>query len=73
MPKGSAPLCQQTRTGDEKALYDTDDISIVKKSRDGLCVDATSARFAEVLRFTAYANVQDCVADGGRAPQAEAK
>ncbi len=63
--KSAAPPCQPVRKGSAKALYDTDDISIVKKSRDGLCLSATDATFSSILKVTAYASVEDCVADGG--------
>jgi len=49
-----------------RALYDSDDATIVKKSRANICYDASSGRFTEIIHFTAYRDMEDCVADGGR-------
>ena len=50
-------------------LYDSDDPAIVKKSRGDICYDSSDVRFAGIYHYTAYANVEDCLADGGRLPQ----
>lgn len=53
--------------GDNKALFDTDTPGIIKKSRNGICHDDTSASYGETLHFTAYRTLQDCLQSGGRA------
>lgn len=49
-------------------LYDSDDPAIVKKSRGDICYDSSDGRFEEIIHYTAYANMKDCLADGGRMP-----
>lgn len=68
LAKSAAQPCRPVNRGSAKALYDTDDISIIKKSRDGLCLDATDATFSSIVRFSAYAKLEDCLGDGGRLP-----
>ncbi|MBM2853290.1 MAG: hypothetical protein HW417_218 [Steroidobacteraceae bacterium] len=51
-----------------KALYDSDDPAIVKKSRGGICYESSDGRFAGIYHYTAYANMDDCLAEGGRLP-----
>jgi hypothetical protein len=53
----------------DRALYDSDDVTIVKKSRDGICHDASSAGFARTLHYRAYRNMKDCLDSGGRRPR----
>jgi hypothetical protein len=53
----------------DKALFDSDDLTIVKKSREGVCHDATSAGFAQTLHYRAYRNLKDCLDSGGRRPR----
>lgn len=55
------------QSGDNKLLFDTDAVNIVKKARDGFCHDAASASFAETVHFAAYRTMQDCLQSGGRA------
>lgn len=47
-------------------LYDSDDPAIVKKSRGNICYDSSDGRFAGIYHYTAYANMNDCLAEGGR-------
>lgn len=49
-------------------LYDSDDPAIVKKSRGNICYDSSDGRFEGIVHYTAYANINDCLADGGRLP-----
>lgn len=51
-----------------KALYDSDDPSIVKKTRNNNCYDSSNGRFTEIVHYTAYRNMKDCLADGGKYP-----
>lgn len=60
--QASAPA----KAAEGKALFDTDDPTIVKKSRDGLCHDSSSAVFADTVHFIAYRTLQDCLQSGGR-------
>ena len=53
---------------DGKALYDSDDPTIVKKSRKNICYDSSDGRFGKIDHYTAYANMKDCLANGGRLP-----
>lgn len=62
----SAPAVA-AQSGDNKLLFDTDAINIVKKARDGFCHDAASASFTEIVHFAAYRTMQDCLQSGGRA------
>ena len=66
--QGSSESSATSVKGTGKALYDSDDPSIVKKSRGNICYDSHSGRFTEIVHFTAYKNMEDCVADGGRDP-----
>jgi hypothetical protein len=51
---------------DQWALYDSDDHTIVKKSRDGVCHDYTSGHFEHTVHYTAYRTMEDCKTSGGR-------
>lgn len=51
---------------DDKAAYDTDDTTIVKKSRSGVCHDKHSPSFTQIKKYTAYKTMQDCLDSGGR-------
>ena len=66
--KGSIETAATPAKHAGKALYDSDDPTIVKKSRGNICYDSTSGRFTEMVHFTAYRDMEDCVADGGRDP-----
>jgi len=52
----------------DKALFDTDDPSIVKRSGNGVCHDRKSPSFEATLHFRAYRTMKDCIDSGGRAP-----
>lgn len=66
VPYATAPPTPQHHG---EALYDSDDPAIVKKSRGDICYDSSDVRFAGIYHYTAYANLEDCLADGGRLPQ----
>jgi hypothetical protein len=53
---------------DQWALYDSDDATIIKKSREGICHDYRSASFERTEHYTAYRTLEDCKASGGRPP-----
>lgn len=53
---------------DDKALYDSDDPTIIKKSRGNICYDSSDGRFESIVHYTAYANLKDCLSSGGRLP-----
>ncbi len=67
-PLGAATSAPAPAAGD-KALYDSDDDTIVKKSRDGICHDSSSGRFVRTLHYRAYRNMKDCLDSGGRRPR----
>jgi hypothetical protein len=54
---------------DQWAVYDSDDQTIVKKSREGVCHDYKSGSFARTTHYIAYRTMEDCMASGGRAPK----
>ena len=56
-------------TLDQWAIYDSDDQTIVKKSREGVCHDYKSGSFLRTTHYTAYRTMEDCKASGGRAPK----
>lgn len=41
---------------------------IVKKSKSGICHDATSAYYSRTTHFTPYSTMAACLASGGRLP-----
>jgi hypothetical protein len=51
---------------DQWAVYDSDDATIVKKSREGICHDYRSGSFEHTLHYVAYRTMDDCKASGGR-------
>lgn len=51
-----------------KALYDSDDPTIIKKSRGNICYDSSDGRFAGIHHYIAYSNIKDCLAESGRLP-----
>lgn len=51
---------------DQWALYDSDDHTIIKKSREGVCHDYKSGNFERTVHYTAYRTMADCKASGGR-------
>ncbi len=54
---------------DQWAIYDSDDATIVKKSREGICHDYKSGKFERTLHYVAYKTLDDCRASGGRVPK----
>lgn len=64
--KGSIETATAAAKRAGRALYDSDDPAIVKKSRSNICYDSSSGRFTEIIHYTAYRDMEDCVADGGR-------
>ena len=63
----NVPAPAKDRSADvDKALFDTDNVSIVKKSRTGICHDASSGSFSVIIHFRAYRTMQDCLDSGGR-------
>lgn len=55
-----------TRAADEKALYDSADRTVIRKSRSGICHDQTSPSYGQLKNYIAYATMADCVQSGGR-------
>lgn len=53
----------------DKMLYDTEDPTIIKKSRNNICHDRTSGAFALTTAFKAYRTMKDCLESGGRLPR----
>ena len=51
---------------DQWALYDSDDATIVKKSREGICHDYKSGNFERTVHYVAYRTMEDCKTSGGR-------
>lgn len=52
----------------DKALFDTDDPTIVKRSSAGVCHDRKSPSFEATIHFRGYRTMKDCIDSGGRAP-----
>lgn len=47
-------------------LFDTDQPGFIKKSRNNICHESSSASYAETVHFAAYGSLQDCLQSGGR-------
>jgi hypothetical protein len=60
---GDAPVAPKL---DQWALYDSDDGTIIRKSRSGICHDWHSANFRQTQHYTAYRTMEDCVKSGGK-------
>jgi hypothetical protein len=58
----SMAACAQS---EDKALWDTEDQNIVKRSLNNICHDKYDASFKKTLHFRAYATMQDCLDSGG--------
>jgi len=58
----SMAACAQSK---DKALWDTEDQNIVKRSLYNICHDKHHASFKQTLHFRAYATMQDCLDSGG--------
>jgi hypothetical protein len=54
---------------DQWAIYDSDDATIIKKSREGVCHSYHSASFERTVHYTAYRTLEDCKTSGGREPR----
>ena len=52
----------------DKALFDTDDPTIVKRSSAGVCHDRKSPSFEATIHFRGYRTMKDCIDSGGRVP-----
>jgi hypothetical protein len=52
----------------DKALFDTDDPTIVKRSSAGVCHDRKSPSFEATIHFRGYRTLKDCLDSGGRVP-----
>lgn len=67
-PSGRAASQGPARPAADKALFDTDDPTIVKRSSAGVCHDRKSPSFEATIHFRAYRTMKDCIDSGGRAP-----
>jgi hypothetical protein len=68
MPMNQRAPATSTGAASDKALFDTDDESIVKKSLNGICHDANSGSFDDTIHFRAYRSMRDCLDSGGKMP-----
>lgn len=53
----------------DKALWDTDDQTIVKRSRNNICHDKSDPSFEQTVHFRAYRTMKDCLESGGKPAQ----
>jgi hypothetical protein len=67
-PSGRAASQGPAKPAADKALFDTDDPTIVKRSSAGVCHDRKSPSFEATIHFRAYRTMKDCIDSGGRAP-----
>ena len=59
--------CGQIAEADkDKAVWDTDDPGIVKRSRNDICHDSSDPSFAKTDHFRAYKTMKDCLESGGK-------
>jgi hypothetical protein len=49
----------------DRALFDSDDPTLVKRTRDGQCLGVQSSAFGRQEHFRAYRSLQDCLDSGG--------
>jgi hypothetical protein len=63
-----APATPAAAKGVDKALFDTDDPTIIKRSTAGVCHDRKSPSFEATIHFRGYRTMKDCLDSGGRAP-----
>jgi hypothetical protein len=68
LPKDADPSESRNAPRHSKAIWNSDDQTIVKKSRSGICYDSSDGRFGRTVHFTAYRTMRDCLDDGGRPP-----
>lgn len=64
----SMGACAESKPKD-KALWDTDDQTIVKRSRNDICHDSSSSSFVKTEHFRAYRTMKDCLDSGGKRAQ----
>ena len=69
MPINQRAPATNSKVANDKSLFDTDDESIVKKSLNGICHDANSGSFEDIIHFRAYRTVKDCLDSGGKLPE----
>ena len=64
------PLLLACSAGDaqskDKAYFDTDDQTIIKRSKNNICHDRTHASFKDTVHFRAYRTMKDCIDSGGK-------
>lgn len=65
---GQAASQAPARPAGDKALFDTDDPTIVKRSSAGVCHDRKSPSFEATVHFRGYRTLKDCLESGGRLP-----
>lgn len=68
-PPPRVPTPVQAPAKADKALYDSEDQTIIKKSRNNICHDRTSGAFVLTTAFKAYRTMKDCLESGGRLPR----
>jgi hypothetical protein len=51
---------------EDKALWDTEDQNIVKRSGNNICHDKNDPSFQQTVHFRAYRTMQDCLDSGGK-------
>lgn len=65
---GHAASQAPARPAPDKALFDTDDPTIMKRSSAGVCHDRKSPSFDATVHFRGYRTMKDCLDSGGRLP-----
>ena len=68
-PPAKPPAPTQVPAKVDRMLYDTEDPTIIKKSRNDICHDRTSGAFKLTTSFKAYRTMKDCLDSGGRLPR----
>jgi hypothetical protein len=64
----NAPAAALQDSKPDLAVFDTDDPRFVRRSRGGICYDASDGTYLQLLYFRAYRSMQDCLESGGRKP-----
>ncbi len=64
----NAPVAVPGDSKRDLAVFDTDDPGFVRRSRSGICYDASDGTYLQLLYFRAYRSMQDCLESGGRKP-----
>ena len=65
---GQAASQAPAKSAHDKALVETDDTTIVKRSSAGVCHDRKSPSFEATVHFRGYRTLKDCLESGGRLP-----